>query len=100
MRQPILVRSTAKGWEIVAGARRTRAAQLAGLSAIPARVVEMSDSEAREAQIIENLHREDVHALDEAEAYERLVAGDAAYTVDTVAAKVGKSGKPPGSATL
>lgn len=89
--QPILVRSTAKGWEIIAGARRTRAAQLAGLSAIPARVVEMSDSEAREAQIVENLHREDVHALDEAEAYERLVASDPAYTVDTVAAKVGKS---------
>lgn len=89
--QPILVRAAAKGWEIIAGARRTRAATLAGLSAIPARVVEMSDQEAREAQIIENLHREDVHALDEADAYERLLSSDPAYTVETIAAKVGKS---------
>ena len=67
--QPILVRRTDDGWELIAGARRLRAAHLAGRSSIPAHVVTMSDQEAREAQIIENLQREDVHPLDEAEAY-------------------------------
>lgn len=89
--QPILVRPIAGGWEIIAGARRTRAAARAGLSAIPSRIVEMTDQDVREAQIVENLQREDVHPLDEAEAYERLLASDPAYTVETVAAKVGKS---------
>lgn len=89
--QPILVRRIGDGWELIAGARRLRAAHLAGLSSIPARVVTMSDHQAREAQIVENLQREDVHPLDEAEAYERLLASDPAYTADAVAAKVGKS---------
>lgn len=89
--QPILVRRTDDGWELIAGARRLRAAHLAGLSSIPAHVVTMSDQEAREAQIIENLQREDVHPLDEAEAYERLLTNDPAYTVEAIAAKIGKS---------
>lgn len=89
--QPILVRRTDDAWELIAGARRLRAAHLAGLSSIPAHVVTMSDQEACEAQIIENLQREDVHPLDEAEAYERLLTNDPGYTVDAVAAKVGKS---------
>lgn len=89
--QPILVRRLDDGWELIAGARRLRAAHLAGLSSIPAHVVTMSDQQAREAQIIENLQREDVHPLDEAEAYERLLTNDPAYTVEAVAAKIGKS---------
>ena len=89
--QPILVRRIDDGWELIAGARRLRAAHLAGLSSIPAHVVTMSDQQAREAQIIENLQREDVHPLDEAEAYERLLTNDPAYTVEAVAGKIGKS---------
>lgn len=76
--------------ELVAGARRLRAAGRAGLATIPACVRAMDDREAREAQVIENLQREDVHPLDEAEAYEALLASDPACTVEAVAARVGK----------
>src|ERR1039458_5189914 len=71
---PILVRpSTIKGrsgehFEVVAGNRRFRAAQQLKLETIPAQVQEMTDSEAREAQIVENLQRQDVHPLEEGEA--------------------------------
>lgn len=70
--QPILVRAVGERYELIAGARRLRASVLAGLTTIPARVVAMDDQAARETPIIENLQREDVHPLEEAEAYERL----------------------------
>lgn len=74
--QPILVRevetSKAGKYQIVAGERRFRAAKLAGLKDIPAQIRKMSDEEALSAQIIENLEREDVHPLDEAEGFLRL----------------------------
>jgi ParB family transcriptional regulator, chromosome partitioning protein len=69
--QPILVRPLPNGkadrYELVAGARRYRASKAAGRESIPARVVALTDTEALEIQCIENLLREDIHELDEAE---------------------------------
>jgi ParB/RepB/Spo0J family partition protein len=77
---------------IVVGARRYRAAKLAGLPAIPAMVRELSDVEALEIQLVENLNRPDVHPMEEAEGYQRLLESrDRPYTVEEIAAKVGKS---------
>ncbi len=89
--QAILVRPAGTRYELIAGARRLRAAARAGLTTIPACVRALDDREAREAQVVENLQREDVHPLDEAEAYEGLIASDPASTVDAVAVRVGKS---------
>lgn len=74
---PVLVRPLAPGagMEIVAGERRWRAARAAGLVEIPAVVRNMSDAEVLEAQLVENLQREDLHPLEEAEGYRRLSAG-------------------------
>lgn len=77
-------------FEIIAGNRRFRAAQKAGLTEIPARVVAMTDTEVREAQIVENLQRADIHPIDEGFAYRDLIE-TAKLDVAGVAAKVGKS---------
>lgn len=99
--QPILVRPAPGApldpeplYEIVAGERRYRASKLAGKTSIPATVREISDLDVLELQIIENLQREDLHPLEEAESYEALLAqhkDDPDYSVDQVAAKLGKS---------
>lgn len=88
--QPILVRPQNGHFEIVAGARRYRAAKKAGLQEIPAVIRELTDDQALEAMVIENLQRSDVHPLEEAEGYRKLLAG-AKYDVESLAAKVGKS---------
>ncbi len=66
--EPVIVRRMGGGFELVAGARRTRAAALAGLDEIPAIVVDIDDREALEIAIIENLQREDLNAVEETEA--------------------------------
>jgi len=66
--EPIIVRKAADGYELVAGERRTRAAQMAGLSEIPAIVTEIDDREALEVSIMENLQREDLNAVEETDA--------------------------------
>ncbi len=66
--EPIIVRKAADGYELVAGERRTRAAQKAGLTDIPAIVVDIDDREALEVSIIENLQREDLNAVEETDA--------------------------------
>jgi ParB family transcriptional regulator, chromosome partitioning protein len=86
---PLLVRPKGHSYEIVAGARRYRAAQLAGLDSVPVRIVELTDAQALETSIVENLQRRDVHALDEATGYVSLLQLD--YTVEQIAAKCGKS---------
>ena len=88
--QPILVRPVDDRYECVFGHRRLRAVRAANLDTIPATVRELSDREVLEAQLVENLHRQDIHPLEEGAAYldlhEKLGLG-----VDEIAAKVGKS---------
>ena len=91
--QPILVRpiaGDANAFEIVAGERRWRAAQLAKLHDVPVIVREMSDGEALELAIIENVQRSDLNAIEEAAAYHELT-DRFAYTQDKLASEVGKS---------
>lgn len=73
--QPILVRPVGKRFQIVAGERRFKAANQAGLKEIPASVKNLSDEEALDAQLIENLQREDVHPLEEADGFLRMKNG-------------------------
>ncbi|MGE0705640.1 MAG: ParB/RepB/Spo0J family partition protein, partial [Vicinamibacterales bacterium] len=87
--QPILVRPNGEGFVLIAGARRLRAAKLAGCATVPARVLELDDAAADEATIIENLHRENIHPLDEGVSYQRLVS--AGRTIEDIAAALGKS---------
>jgi ParB family chromosome partitioning protein len=72
--QPIVLRKIGTGYQIVAGERRWRAAQRARLHEVPALVRELSDTETLEIAIIENIQRADLNAIEEAEAYQRLVA--------------------------
>ena len=91
--QPILVRpspKTAGEYEIVAGERRWRAAQQAGLTAIPALIRVLDDDKAFEIAVVENVQREDLNAMEEAQAYASLMRR-MAYTQDKAATAVGKS---------
>jgi ParB family transcriptional regulator, chromosome partitioning protein len=90
--QPILVRpATPGGYEIVCGERRWRASKTAGKDSILARIVNLSDAEALELAVIENVQREGVHELDEALGYRALMKQDPQqYTVETIAVKVGR----------
>jgi ParB family chromosome partitioning protein len=88
--QPIVVRKSGEGYEIVAGERRWRAATRAGLHEIPAVVKEFSDMVALEVALIENLQRQDLDPLEEAEGYHRLIR-EHKLTHDQVAEAVGKS---------
>jgi ParB family chromosome partitioning protein len=88
--QPIVARPNADGFEIVAGARRYRAAQLAELSEIPTRVVSLTDEQALEWQLIENSQRVDVHPYEEAQGFQRLLDLPG-YDVAALAEKTGKS---------
>ena len=88
--EPILVRSRASGgFEIIAGERRWRAAQQAGLKEVPIFVHELGDEAAFEAALVENLQREDLNPMETARAFQRLV-DDYGYTQETIATKVGK----------
>src|SRR3989304_6234275 len=88
--QPLTARPIAsKQFEIVIGACRYRAAKIAGLTELPAVVRNLSDQDTLEIQVIENLHRSDIHPLDEALGYEQLMKKNG-YDVETIAAKVGK----------
>lgn len=89
--EPLIVRSTADGYELVAGARRLRAARAAGLADVPCLIRTLSDLQVLEIQVTENLQRKDVHPLEEADAYAALMKADRAYTVEAVAARVGRS---------
>ena len=88
--QPIIVREIEEGYEIVAGERRWRAAQRAGLRSIPALVRSPDDKGALETAVIENVHRQDLNALEEAAAYRQLM-DDFGLTQENVAERVGRS---------
>ena len=90
---PLLVRELEESkYEVVAGARRLRAAKLAELEKLPVRVVKLTDAEAIEAQCVENLQREDIHPLEEALGFKSLLElGEPAYTIAIIASRAGKS---------
>src|SRR6202046_1832480 len=88
--QPITVRPNSEGFELVAGARRYRAAQLAELFSIPARIVELTDAQSQEWQLVENSQRVDVHPYEEAQGFQRLLDLPG-YDVATLVEKSGKS---------
>lgn len=88
--QPILVRKRYQGqYEIIAGERRWRAAQAAGLHSVPCLIAEMADEKVLTAALVENIQRRDLNPIEEAEAYRRL-AEDLGYTQAEVADAVGK----------
>ena len=90
---PLLVRPlTDQSFEIVAGARRYRAARMVEAPTVPVRIVNLTDAEALEAQLIENLQRRDVHPLEEAQGFKALLnLEDPKYSIEQIAAKVGKT---------
>jgi ParB family chromosome partitioning protein len=88
--QPIVVTETIDGYQLVAGERRLRAAQAAGLDRIPAVVRQLADREQLEIALVENLQREDLDPLETADAYRQLIE-DFGFSQDAVAAKVGRA---------
>ncbi len=88
--QPVLVKKSIKGYELIAGERRTKAARLAGLEKIPAIIKDFSDQEMMEIALIENIQREDLNPIDEANAYENIIKVSG-MTQEEFARKFGKS---------
>ena len=88
--QPIVVQKVEAGYELVVGERRWRASKKAGLKKIPAVIREVTDAQALELAIIENIHRQDLNPIEEADAYARL-ADEFALTQEMIAKRVGKS---------
>ncbi|MCR4430283.1 MAG: ParB/RepB/Spo0J family partition protein [Tepidanaerobacteraceae bacterium] len=88
--QPVILRKRSEGYELVAGERRWRAAQKAGVEKIPAIVKELSDLDVMEIALIENLQREDLSPLEEAEAYKKLIE-EFGMTQEELSKRVGKS---------
>ena len=90
---PLLVRPlTENGFEIIAGARRYRAAQMAEQSTVPVRIVNLSDAAALEAQLVENLVRSEIHPMEEAQGFRALLDLDEPkYSIEQIAGRVGKN---------
>jgi ParB family chromosome partitioning protein len=87
--QPLVVRHKGDGYELIVGERRWRAAQRAGLKKVPILIKDATDQEVLELALIENLQREDLNPLEEAEAYQRLIT-EFAYTQEVLAQRIGK----------
>jgi ParB family transcriptional regulator, chromosome partitioning protein len=87
--QPVIVRRQGSGYQLVAGERRWRAARQAGLPRVPAIVREVTDAESLELALVENLLREDLNPMEEAEAYDKLLARFG-WTQEELAQRVGK----------
>ena len=88
--QPLLLRKKGEKYEIIAGERRWRAAKLAGLESVPAVIKNLTDSETLEIALIENLQRENLSAIEEAEGLNRLMS-EYEYTQEVIAKVIGKS---------
>ncbi len=88
--QPVIVQKVETGYELVVGERRWRASKKAGLKKIPAVIREVSENQALELAIVENIHRQELNPIEEAEAYARL-SDEFALTQEMIAKKVGKS---------
>lgn len=87
--QPIIVREIEDGYELIAGERRLRAAKTLGIEKIPAIIKTVSDEEALELSLVENIQRENLNPIEEAKAYQRLISGFN-LSQDDIAAKVSK----------
>jgi ParB family transcriptional regulator, chromosome partitioning protein len=87
--QPVIVRRQGAGYQLVAGERRWRAARQAGLPRIPAIIREVTDAESLELALVENLLREDLNPMEEAEAFDKLLARFA-WTQEELAQRIGK----------
>ena len=88
--QPIIVKKSIKGYELVAGERRTKAAKIAGLETVPAIVKDFDDEEMMEIALIENIQRENLNPIEEAMAYDSILRSSN-ITQDELAKKFGKS---------
>lgn len=88
--QPLLVRKADTGYELIAGERRFRASKMAGLNRVPVLVKDITDIEMLEISIIENIQREDINPVEEANAYKRLME-EFSLTQEEIAKRVGKS---------
>ena len=88
--QPIIVQKSVNGYELIVGERRWRASKKAGLKKIPAVIRDVTDLESLELALIENLNRQDLNPIEEADGYERL-AKDFGLTQEKIAKRMGKS---------
>jgi len=88
--QPLIIRHDEKGYELIAGERRLRAARLAGLDEVPVIIKDFSENQMLEVSIVENIQRENLNPIEEAEAYHRLIT-EFKLTQEEAAARVGKS---------
>ncbi|MGN1268165.1 MAG: ParB/RepB/Spo0J family partition protein [Candidatus Aphodocola sp.] len=88
--QPIIVKKSIKGYNIIAGERRAKASELAGLTKIPAIIRDFTDDEMMQVALLENLQREDLSAIEEAKAYKSIIES-LRLTQDELAKKLGKS---------
>ncbi len=88
--EPIIVKKTIKGYELIAGERRTKAARLAGLETIPAVIRDFNDQEMMEIALLENIQREDLNPIEEASAYQKIIELGG-LTQEEFAKKFGKS---------
>ncbi len=88
--QPIIVKKSIKGYELIAGERRTRASKIAGKTTIPAIIRDFTDQEMMEVALLENIQREDLNPIEEAEAFNKIIE-DNNFTQEEVAKKFGKS---------
>ena len=88
--QPIIVKKSIKGYELIAGERRTRASSLAGMETIPAIIKDYDDQEMMEIALIENIQRENLNPIEEATAYEKIIEATN-MTQEQIAQKFGKS---------
>jgi len=88
--QPIIVKKSIKGYEIIAGERRCKASKMAGLTTIPAIIRDLTDDEMMQIALLENLQRENLNAIEEASAYKNIL-NSLSLTQDELAKKLGKS---------
>ena len=88
--EPIIVKKSIKGYELVAGERRTKASKLAGLKTIPAIIKDFNDLQMMELALIENIQREDLSAIEEANAYKKFI-DNMGYTQEELANRFNKS---------
>ena len=88
--QPIIVKKSIKGYEIIAGERRTRASKMAGKETIPAIIRDFNDQEMMEVALIENIQRENLNPIEEAEAFAKIIENNG-LTQEQAAQKFGKS---------